>query len=76
MEDARVPPAARIAAALEILHGGWGKPKETVDVTDKTPVSWLDLVKASTHPDVEARVQPMVEAYALPPPKEAAVEPR
>ena len=74
MDDATVAPAVRVAAANSLLDRGYGKPKQTVDVADTTPVSWLDLVKASMHPDLEARVRPLVEAYALPPPEEEADE--
>ena len=76
MDDATVPPAVRVAAANSLLDRGFSRPRQTLDVTDKTAVSWLDLVKASMHPDVEARVRPLVEAYALPPPEVEADEPR
>lgn len=75
MDDVTMPPAVRVAAANSLLDRGYGKPKQTVDVNDTTAVSWLDLVKASMRPDVEARVRPLVETYALPPPEGDADEP-
>jgi len=40
------PPAARVSAANAILDRGWGKRKETVDITAKGP-TLEELVLAS-----------------------------
>ncbi len=44
--SANAPAAARVSAATAILDRGWGKPKETVDVTARGP-TLEDLVLAS-----------------------------
>ena len=44
-DDETAPPAARISAAKEILDRGWGKPKESLDVSRKMTLE--DLVMAS-----------------------------
>ena len=40
------PWAARVSAANSILDRGWGKPKETVDITAKGP-SFEEIVRSS-----------------------------
>jgi hypothetical protein len=35
MSDADQPPAARVAAAKELLDRGWGKPAQALELTDK-----------------------------------------
>lgn len=59
-DDETAPPAARISAAKEILDRGWGKPKESLDVSRQMTLE--DLVLASFRQDGGEK--------ALPPPLE------
>ncbi len=46
--SANAPPAARVSAATAILDRGWGRPKETVDVTHRKTIE--DWVRESYRP--------------------------
>ena len=57
MTNPAAPYAARVSAAIHVLDRGWGKPKESVDITHKTTLE--DLVMANYRPREED--EPLVD---------------
>jgi hypothetical protein len=45
MGNAKTPPAARVAAAIAVLDGGWGKPSKRMDIAGT--VTLESLIMAS-----------------------------
>jgi hypothetical protein len=62
--SANAPAAARVSAATAILDRGWGKPKETMDVTSRGP-TLEELVLASFRQDPEREAEAASEAEKL-----------
>jgi hypothetical protein len=62
-DDETAPPAARISAAKEILDRGWGKPKESLDVSRRMTLE--DLVLASFSQGGEKALPPPLEPGEL-----------
>lgn len=55
LKSADSPPAAKVSAATVILDRGWGKPKETVDMTVKQTLEDLVLASMRRGKDDEAQ---------------------
>ncbi len=63
MRSPKSPPASALGAATQILDRGWGKPKETVDMTQRTTLE--DLVLESYKPRQKAETVDQAEPDKL-----------
>ena len=54
LDNEKAPPAAKVSAAIAILDRGWGKPRESVDVTHR-PKTLEELIVESHKLEDEMR---------------------